>query len=312
MESHPVLWSVVVLVFAVLTAYSASSVMRLYSVTLRKLCTAYRVFNEWRERNLAVYIGLSEEGRELLGIYLEAAEEYYELRSWKNGSDQLALLRSMFYEFPPKTPSDIYPNPKGAHTGRPFFVNNSLTWRFFSYYTICMFSDPVKNIEQCGIQAGMEIADFGSGSGHYTLAASKALMATGRVYAVDIQQDLLSKLKNTATKEGLYNIEVIWGDIDKLGGTKLRDSTMDLVLLCNIMFQLENKEAVVNEVKRVLKPAGRVLVVDWTDSFGGIGPKPEAVVTKIKAQEIFEKAGFHLDREISAGSHHYGLIYKKL
>ena len=175
-----------------------------------------------------------------------------------------------------------------------------------------MFSDPVKNIEQCGIQAGMEIADFGSGSGFYAIAAAQALMATGRVYAVDVQQELLTKLKNTATREGLYNIEVIWGNIEKLGGAKLRDNSVDLVLICNLLFQLEDRETIIKEVKRVLRPSGRVLVVDWTDSFGGLGPKPEVIVRKDIAVSMFEKTGFHLDREISAGAHHYGLILKKL
>jgi arsenite methyltransferase len=175
-----------------------------------------------------------------------------------------------------------------------------------------MFSDPVKNVEQCGIQAGMEIADFGSGSGHYSLAAAKALMSTGRVYAIDLNKDLLTKLKNHASKEGLYNVEVIWGDIEKPNGTKLRDSSIDLVFLSNILFQLDDKDALVKEVKRVLKPGGRVLVVDWTDSFGGIGPTPKVVVTKDKAIALFETTGFHMDREITAGSHHYGFIYKKM
>jgi len=175
-----------------------------------------------------------------------------------------------------------------------------------------MFSDPVKNVEQCGIQAGMEIADFGSGLGHYSLAAGKALISTGRVYAIDIQQDLLTKLKNNATREGVYNIEVIWGDIEKPNGTKLRDNSVDLVFLSNILFQIENKDGVVKEAKRVLHTGGRVLAVDWTDSFGGLGPKPEAVFRKDMAMELFEKNGFHLDREIMAGAHHYGLIFKKL
>jgi ubiquinone/menaquinone biosynthesis C-methylase UbiE len=175
-----------------------------------------------------------------------------------------------------------------------------------------MFSDPEKNIEQCGIQAGQEIADIGSGSGFYTIGAAKALISTGRVYAIDVQKDLLTKVKNNAVREGLYNVEVIWGDIDKVGGTKLRDASIDLAFLCNVLFQLENKANIVKEIKRILKPAGRVLIVDWTDSFGGIGPKPDVVVKKDKVMDMFEKEGFHLDREISAGAHHYGLIYKKL
>ncbi len=175
-----------------------------------------------------------------------------------------------------------------------------------------MFSDPTKNIEQCGIQAGQDIADFGSGSGHYSMAASRALMSTGRVYAIDVDKDLLTKLKNSSTKEGLYNIEVVWGNVEKENGAKLRDSSINLVLLCNLLFQLDDKMGAINEAKRILKPNGRVLVVDWSDSFGGIGPKPNAVVKKAKLIEMFEKSGFSLDREISAGSHHYGFIFKKL
>lgn len=175
-----------------------------------------------------------------------------------------------------------------------------------------MFSDPEKNIEQCGIQAGMEIADLGSGSGFYTLAASKALISTGRVYAIDAQKDLVTKIKNEAVRQGLYNVEVIWGDIEKLGGTHLRDGTINLALVCNVLFQLEDKKTAINEIKRILKTSGRVLIVEWSDSFGGIGPRPEMVVKKEVLLEIMEKNGFHMDREISAGAHHYGLIFKKL
>ncbi len=175
-----------------------------------------------------------------------------------------------------------------------------------------MFSDPEKIVDQCGIQPGMEIADFGAGSGHFSISASKHLMSTGRVYAIDIQKDLLTKLKNSAAKNGAYNIEVIWGDIDKENGTKLRSSSIDLIFFNNILFQLESKDACIKEIKRILKPAGRVCVVDWEDSFGGIGPQPQFVITKESAVSMFEKAGFHKERELSAGSHHYGLIFKKL
>ena len=175
-----------------------------------------------------------------------------------------------------------------------------------------MFSDPQKNIDQCGIQAGMEIADLGAGSGFYTIAAAKALISTGRVYAIDAQKDLLTKIKNNAVGLGLYNVEVIWGDIEKPNGTHLAESSIDLALLSNILFQLNDKQGMINEVKRILKPGGQVLLVDWSDSFGGIGPEPKRVVTKVGSVEIFDKNGFHLDREINAGSHHYGIIFKKL
>lgn len=174
------------------------------------------------------------------------------------------------------------------------------------------FSDPKKNIDQCGIQAGQIIADLGAGSGFYTLEAAKALGSTGKVYAVDAQKDLLSRIKNNATKEGLYNVEVIWGDIEKLGGTNIRDNSIDLILVCNVMFQLTDKKGVAGEIKRILASGGRVLVVDWTDSFGGIGPHKDHLFSKEDAEHLFETSGFSKDREIQAGAHHYGFIYKKL
>jgi ubiquinone/menaquinone biosynthesis C-methylase UbiE len=175
-----------------------------------------------------------------------------------------------------------------------------------------MFSDPTKVVESVGIQAGMDIADFGSGSGFYSLAAAKSLVSTGRVYAIDAQKDLLTKLKNHAIKEGVYNIEVIWGDIEKLGGTKLRDASVDIVFICNVFFQLEDKEDAIKEASRILKPRGRIVFVEWADSFGGIGPHAKSVFKKDKAGPLFEKYGFSIDHDIPAGSHHYGIIFKKM
>lgn len=174
------------------------------------------------------------------------------------------------------------------------------------------FSDPKRNIEQCGITSGMTIADLGAGSGFYTIEAAKALHSSGRVYAVDVQKELLARLKNSAQKQGLHNVEVIWGDIEKLGGTHIKDNSIDLVMLCNVMFQFADKKTVLNEVKRILASGGKVLLVDWSDSFGGLGPHTGHVFSKADAEALFEMHGFSKYSEIQAGSHHYGFIYKKL
>jgi ubiquinone/menaquinone biosynthesis C-methylase UbiE len=174
-----------------------------------------------------------------------------------------------------------------------------------------MFADPQKNIDQFGLQAGMRVADIGSGSGFYALAAAQAVTSKGSVLAIDVQQDLLAKLSNEARRQGISNIQTIWGDVEKLGGTKLADKSVDAAIISNVLFQAESREGVIAETLRILKPGGKALVIDWTDAFGGMGPHPEAVVTRAMAEDLFEKAGFMLDHEIQAGAHHYGLIYKK-
>ena len=60
----------------------------------------------------------------------------------------------------------------------------------------------------------------------------------------------------------------------------------------------------------MLKPAGKLLVVDWAGSYGGVGPDPEHVVTEHKAEEIFIEGGFHKQGAFRAGPHHYGLIFE--
>ncbi len=174
-----------------------------------------------------------------------------------------------------------------------------------------MFSDPEKNIAQLSLGEGNYVADFGSGSGFYSFAAAQAVGSTGRVYSLDIQKDLLQKVKKEAQARHLANIEIIWADLEHLGGSKLREASMDAVILANVLFQIDNKDNSILEMKRILKRGGRVLVIDWLSSFGGLGPQAKDVLSKEKAQELFTKHGFVFDREISAGAQHYGLILRK-
>lgn len=176
---------------------------------------------------------------------------------------------------------------------------------------IMAFSDPEQNIAQFNLPEGGHVADFGVGSGAYAFAAAKRVGSEGRVYAVDIQKPLLQKVKNEGLRQHIANIQILWGDVEHPGGTQLKDGSMDAVMATNILFQLGDKNAFVEEVKRVLHPKGKVLVVDWSGSFGGMGPAERDVVSKETAQKFFLDKGFTLEKEIEAGDHHYGFIFRK-
>lgn len=174
-----------------------------------------------------------------------------------------------------------------------------------------MFSDPQKNIAELGVTDGMKVVDLGAGSGFYTIEAAKKVGAGGRVYAVDVQQDLLNKIKNSAGLVGLRNIEVVWGNIEKIGGTKLRESIADRVVLSNTLFQVapEDRDNLALEVKRLLKPNGKILVVDWMP---GSPLSPKTLVPSMITESLFQKIGFVLEKRFDAGDHHYGIIFKKI
>ncbi len=171
-----------------------------------------------------------------------------------------------------------------------------------------MFSDPASNLAKLGLTDGMKVVDLGAGSGFYTFEAAKKVGANGRVYAVDVQKDLLERLRSTGATQGLRNIEVIWGNVEKIGGTKIKEAMADRVVASNILFQLTKFDEFVLEIKRILKPGGKVLVVDWSE-VSAIGPK--TVVHSAKTQAIFEKTGFKLEQSFSAGDHHYGMIFSR-
>jgi ubiquinone/menaquinone biosynthesis C-methylase UbiE len=171
------------------------------------------------------------------------------------------------------------------------------------------FSDPRSNVLQMGLREGMKVADIGAGSGQFSLAAAAAVGVDGRVYAVDIQEDVLKHLKDSAHRAGRRNVDTIWGNIEKTAGTKLRDQSVDAVILSNTLFQLEHKEEAVREIKRILKPGGRLLVVDWAGSYGGMGPSPEHVVSEHDAEELFITGGFYKAKDFRSGPHHYAIVF---
>lgn len=173
------------------------------------------------------------------------------------------------------------------------------------------FAHPVRNVGMLSIEPGMRVADFGAGSGAYALALAEAVTNAGAVYAVDVQKDLLRRIANTAKAEGFQNMHVIVGDLEKPKATKLAEKMLDLVLVSNLLFQVEDKKAPLVEARRILKPTGRLAIIDWSDSFGGMGPIKKAVITKEAAQKLAEACGFGFVREFEAGEHHYGLLFKK-
>ena len=172
------------------------------------------------------------------------------------------------------------------------------------------FAHPPRNIAALEIQNGMSVADFGSGSGAYVLGMAERLHGAGHVYAVDVQRDLLRKVKNDAHRRGYNNVEVIWCDLERPRASKIADKKLDLVLISNLLFQVENKAAVLAEAWRVLKPTGRLAIIDWSESFGGMGPVKKEVVDKDAALALAHSTGFELSREFKAGKHHYGLIFR--
>lgn len=171
-----------------------------------------------------------------------------------------------------------------------------------------MFSDPASNLAKLGLGEGMKVADIGAGSGFYTVEAGKRVGSSGRVFAVDVQKKLLGRLSSMAHAALLHNVEVVWANAEKIGGTKLKDASVDRVIASNVLFQITRPDDFALEMKRIMKPGGKLLLVDWS---GMTELSPKNVVPADKASVLFEKNGFVLEQNFDAGNHHYGLVFAR-
>lgn len=172
------------------------------------------------------------------------------------------------------------------------------------------FLKPSELLAEIPLAAGMTVADFGCGNGHYATSAGGMVGPKGRVFALDILGEALSQTATFARLIGLYNIATKQCDLEKIGSCPLPDLSCDAVVISSLFHQVDNKDNVLREAYRVLKTGGRLLAVEWRKE-AGLGPPQASRVPKEELQSLLEKFGFRPLKEISAGSFHYALLYEK-
>ena len=172
------------------------------------------------------------------------------------------------------------------------------------------FVDPDLVTTHFHIKPGESVADLGAGVGYFIPALARAVGVEGTVFACEIQRELVEKLGNIASEPEWGTVVPVWGDLETLSGTKLPDLGIDVAVIVNTLFLLEDKEVAGQEIVRILRPGGRLYVIDWTESEGGLGPAPGMVVNEAAATALFETNGFVLERTFPAGDHHYGLAFR--
>ncbi len=179
------------------------------------------------------------------------------------------------------------------------------------------FLEPEKIVRYFDLEKGDHVADFGAGHGFFTIPMAEIVGGNGKIYAIDIQKSVLDVIRAKARIKHLLNIEPVWADLDELGGSHFKDNFMDFVVVANILFQAEKKDMIMREAYRILRQGGRMAAVEWDlpenieISKYQVGPPQNLRLKKETVKDLALQAGFKLDREFSAGSYHYGLLFKK-
>jgi ubiquinone/menaquinone biosynthesis C-methylase UbiE len=125
------------------------------------------------------------------------------------------------------------------------------------------WQQPERVIDALAIAPGDRIADLGAGSGYFTFRLAEATGPQGRVYAVDVDDDMLGYLRERVAEAGAGNVEVVKADFDD---PNLPDGTIDLLFTSNTYHHIDDRSDYFARVREDLSPRGRVAVVELSDA----------------------------------------------
>ncbi len=174
-----------------------------------------------------------------------------------------------------------------------------------------MLAQPRSVIDQLPIVEGDVVVDCGSGTGSYALDLARSVGRQGMVHAYDIQRDLIAALSHTAADQNIANIMTMVVDFET-SVLPLATASADGVIIAHTLFQIKDKNYFLQEVSRILKPGGWCAVIEWRDSFQGIGPQPDYIVPEETVHTLCDAAGLLYQNPLFVGTFQYGALFYKI
>jgi SAM-dependent methyltransferase len=182
--------------------------------------------------------------------------------------------------------------PPQTYMGRtiaPFMDASGADWLIRS--TRNREEHPLKLLKALALTAGESVCDFGCGNGFYTLQLAKRVGPRGKIYAVDIQQEMLDQLRERMGARGLRNVElVLCTETDP----KLPADQLDLVLMVDVYHELSHPPEVLKSVRASLRPRGRLVLVEFREEDPEVPIKPLHKMSQRQVNREISANGFKL------------------
>lgn len=135
------------------------------------------------------------------------------------------------------------------------------------------FIDARDVISRLDLKGNEVFMDVGCGDGHVSMIAHNMLDDNTKIYALDVYQPSIEDMEKDVKSQGITNIIPIQADVTR--GTGLEDNAVDICLLINVFHHfvsLEKVDEAIDELKRIIKPGGRIAVMDYKKVDTGYGP----------------------------------------
>jgi len=167
---------------------------------------------------------------------------------------------------------------------------------------------PKETLERLGLMAEDTMADVGCGIGYFTLPAAKIINKENKIYALDILDEMLDEVKNKSKELKLENIVAVkTAEYD----LKLEDKSVSFVIMVNVLHEIEDKIRILKEIHRILKPGGRIAVIDFEKKETEMGPPVDHRLSREETLSLLESAEFEMLNAIEISDTFYGLVAVK-
>ncbi|MEO8050239.1 MAG: methyltransferase domain-containing protein [Acidobacteriota bacterium] len=159
-----------------------------------------------------------------------------------------------------------------------------------------------------GLKPGMTVAEVGAGTGYVSLRMAKRVGATGKVYANDLQPQMLILLRNNAVAGGVTNVETVVGSETD---PKLPPGRMDLIILVDVYHEFSQPQKMLQGIRQALKPDGRLVQLEYRKEDPAIPILADHKMSVAQAKTEVEAEGFKLGPVIEILPRQHILIYTK-
>jgi len=164
---------------------------------------------------------------------------------------------------------------------------------------------PNKLLEHLEVGKEDVVADLGAGPGLFTIPIAEETEQT--VYAVDIEPEMLERLKKNAEEKHIENIQYITSDLEKI---QLDDQAVDRALNAFVIHEIPDMNQAISEMKRILKPGGYLLLVDWEAVETESGPPLDIRIPSKEMENKLKDHGFKTEL-LFLDSVHYAIKARK-
>jgi predicted methyltransferase len=167
---------------------------------------------------------------------------------------------------------------------------------------------PGRALDLIGIAKGSTAADIGAGAGYITWRLAERVGPTGKVYANDIQPEMLDLLRRNMRERKLENVETVLGAIDD---PKLPADAVDLVILVDVYHEFSKPQEMLRKIREAMKPDGRLVLLEYRAEDPKVPIRAEHKMTVAQVKAELEPEGFRLDKVIEDLPRQHILIFKK-